>query len=120
MLVSACAYPDAAAIDERDIRAETSTYLKDLASDDGADAYALLSPAIRARCGEASFRSDLDSISAQIRPQEAAAKLEDVEIAGNSATAKLVLDEADPDGPLMYQYVKEGPRWYLLPPNFTC
>jgi hypothetical protein len=116
----ACAYPYTYAVDQRDIRETTSAYIKDLAADDGADAYALLSPTIRSRCSENSFKSELGSVSSQFAGEVPTAKLADIVIDGETATAKVVVNGVETDDPLVYHYEKQGPRWFLLPPDFTC
>lgn len=120
ILGMACAYPYTSAIDEREIRQVTTAYIKDVASDDGAGAYGLLSPAIRQRCSKVAFEAELASISGRITGSEPESKVDDIEIDGETARAKLVLNELEVEDPVIYQYVKLGPRWYLEPPNFTC
>ena len=115
-----CAYPYTSAIDEREIRQVTSAYIKDVASDDGAGAYDLLSPTIRQHCSKAAFEAELASISGRITGSEPESKVDGIEIDGETAKAKLVLNEIEAEDPVIYQYVKLGPRWYLEPPNFTC
>src|SRR5439155_25207161 len=107
LLLGACAYPDALYEDQMEIRDVTMSYLKDVGAGDAKDAYALLSPEIRARCPEDQFGALLDFAAGKTEAQaEPEAKVEDIDVEGRAATARLVYSNA-PDDALTFQYVKQ-------------